>query len=342
MESKSQTILVVDDIAENIDILSTILKDEYNIVAAKCGETAIKIAERIIPDIILLDIMLPDIDGFEVCRKLKNNPLTKIIPIIFVTSKSQDVDETMGFKIGAVDYITKPVISSIVLARVKTHLALYDQNRELEKMVVSRTKEVTNTRFELIKSLAMAAEYKDNETGKHIIRVGNYCKAISMKYGFPSSEADLICHAAPMHDVGKIGIPDSILQKKGKLDVDEFNIVKMHCNIGAKIIGDHEYDLLKVAKIIALEHHEKWDGTGYPRGIKGEKINIYARITAVADVFDALTSKRPYKEAWTIEAALSSIQKEAGKHFDTKVVDAFLKGIDEILVIKELNADKIV
>ena len=342
MDSKSQTILVVDDVAENIDILSTILKNEYNIVAAKCGKTAIKIAEKIIPDLILLDIMLPDIDGFEVCTRLKNNPLTKIIPIIFVTSKSQDVDETKGFEIGAVDYITKPVSSSVVHARVKTHLALYDQNRELEKMVASRTKEVINTRFELIKRLAMAAEYKDNETGKHIIRVGNYCKVIAMKYGFPSGEADLICDAAPMHDVGKIGVPDSILQKKGKLDLDEFQIVKTHCNIGAKLIGDHEYDLLKVAKIIAMEHHEKWDGTGYPRGLKGEKISIYARITAVADVFDALTSKRPYKEAWTVEAALSSIQKDAGKHFDTKVVEAFLKGLDEILVIKEQNADRLI
>lgn len=340
MNTNNQTVLIVDDAVENIEILSYILKDSYNILVAKCGEVTIKVAEKYIPDIILLDIMLPDFDGFEVCRQLKQNPITKSIPIIFITSRSDDIDEAKGFEIGAVDYITKPVRAPVVLARLKTHLALYDQNRYLEELINVKTKELTETRLQVIRKLSLAAEYKDCETNMHIIRVSYYCKLIALKYGFSRNEADLIFNASSMHDVGKIGIPDSILQKKGKLDTSEFKIVKQHCIIGADLIGDCNYDLLKIAKTIALEHHEKWDGSGYPYGIKGEEISTYARITSVADVFDALTSKRPYKDPWPIEKAVHTIEKHAGNHFEPKVVDAFLDSLNDILEIKNGKVEK--
>lgn len=332
---KKQTVLIVDDTPDSIEILEGVLNEDYYIKAAKNGKMAIKIAELTCPDIILLDIMMPDMDGYEVCKRLKNNPITKAIPVIFISARGDAINEARGFEIGAVDYITKPISASIVLSRVKTHLALYNQNRALEIQVAEKTKELTETRIEIIRRLGMAAEYRDNETGMHIYRVSEFCRIIALNYGFPENEADLLLNVSPMHDIGKIGISDTILKKPDKLSKEEFDIVKQHTNIGASIIGDHNSELLRTARIVALEHHEKWNGSGYPNGLAGDDINIFARITAVADVFDALTSKRPYKEAWKVEDALDYIRTESGKHFDPKVVDAFFKGLDCILLIKE-------
>lgn len=340
MKIKKETVLVVDDIVDNLEILDEILNKNYFVKLAKNGKTALKIAEKIKPDIILLDVMMPDMDGYEVCRKLKKNLLTKNIPVIFVTAKNEIRDEEKGFELGIVDYITKPISPSIVLARIKTHLALYHQNRELEKKVFEKTKELIESRYEIIKRLGIAAEYKDNETGMHIYRVSNYCEIIGINYGLSLEDAKLLRDVSPMHDIGKIGIPDEILIKPGKLTFGEFEIVKKHCEIGALIIGEHKSELLQAAKIIAFEHHEKWDGSGYPRGLKKEEINIYARITAIADVFDALTSERPYKKIWTDEKAIEFIKEQSGKHFDPKVVEAFLKGIDEIINIKNKYPDE--
>ncbi len=334
MDTK-QTVLIVDDTPDSIEILEGVLNDNYSIKAARNGKMALKIAEKTTPDIILLDIMMPEMDGYEVCKRLKSNPITKAIPVIFISAKGDAINEARGLEIGAVDYITKPISASIVLSRVKTHLALYNQNRALEIQVAEKTKELTETRIEIIRRLGMAAEFRDNETGMHIYRVSEFCKMIALNYGFPEAEAELLLNIAPMHDIGKLGVQDSILQKPGRLTPEEFEVVKQHTIIGAKIIGDHKSDLLKTARIVALEHHEKWDGTGYPYGKSGEDINIFARITAVADVFDALTSKRPYKEAWSIEDALEHIKNQSGKHFDPKVVDAFFKGIREVYQIKE-------
>ncbi len=334
MDTK-QTVLIVDDTPDSIEILEGVLNDNYSIKAARNGKMALKIAEKTTPDIILLDIMMPEMDGYEVCKRLKSNPITKAIPVIFISAKGDAINEARGLEIGAVDYITKPISVSIVLSRVKTHLALYNQNRALEIQVAEKTKELTETRIEIIRRLGMAAEFRDNETGMHIYRVSEFCKMIALNYGFPEAEAELLLNIAPMHDIGKLGVQDSILQKPGRLTPEEFEVVKQHTIIGAKIIGDHKSDLLKTARIVALEHHEKWDGTGYPYGKSGEEINIFARITAVADVFDALTSKRPYKEAWSIEDALEHIKNQSGKHFDPKVVDAFFKGIREVYQIKE-------
>lgn len=335
-----QIILVVDDIPANIDILSSILKEGYGVKAATNGRKALEIAESATPpDLILLDVMMPDMDGYEVCRRLKENLLTRRIPVIFVTARGEIEDEATGFACGAVDYLSKPVNSSIVRARVKTHLALYDQNRDLEDKVRERTAELNDTRLEIIRRLGRAAEYKDNETGMHVIRMSRYSQLIALEYGFSAGEAELVLHAAPMHDVGKIGIPDLVLLKPAKLNDDEWNIMRTHSYIGYKIIGDHPSELLKAAAVAAYTHHEKWDGSGYPRRLKQEDIPLIGRIVAVADVFDALTSVRPYKDAWPVEEAVAEIRKRSGSHFDPALVEAFSKRIPEMLEVKQQFAD---
>lgn len=332
------TILIVDDTPENITVLFNILTD-YNVKAANNGAKALEIASRFKPDIILLDIMMPEMDGYGVCMKLKRDHRTKDIPVIFVTAMDEETDETRGFELGAVDYITKPVRPPIVLARVKTHLNLYNQNRALEGLVNERTRELNESRLEIIRRLGLAAEYKDNETGMHVIRMSYYCKVMATAIGMSGEEVDLLLNASPMHDVGKIGIADNILLKPGRLNAEERAIMERHTEIGAKIIGTHDYPLLNMARTVALTHHEKWDGNGYPHSLKGEDIPLVGRIVAVADVFDALISKRPYKEAWPFEKAVALIKEESGRHFDPAVVDIFLDNLDEITELAKSHAD---
>ena len=335
-----QIILVVDDVPENIEILDGILRSQYTVKAALSGEKALKIAMQIdAPDLILLDIMMPDMDGYEVCKQLKAQICTRNIPVIFVTAMGEIENEARGFELGAVDYIIKPVSPAIVRARVRTHLALYDQNRVLEQKVKERTSELHATRLEIIRRLGRAAEYKDNETGLHVIRMSHYCRLIAQNSGMKEDDVELLFNAAPMHDVGKIGIPDHILRKPGKLDPEEWEIMKQHAEIGTRIIGQHSSELLETARILALTHHEKWNGTGYPRQLRGEQIPITGRIVAIADVFDALTSVRPYKAAWPVEKAVALIKNERGEHFDPNVVDCFLNVLSEILKIKEKYAE---
>nr|WP_211245025.1 two-component system response regulator [Thalassotalea mangrovi] len=334
------TILIVDDNPENIDVLNGILKQHYRVKAALSGALALKIvasAEK--PDLILLDVMMPDMDGHEVCRLLKANPLTVDIPVIFITAKTSIEDEQMGLGLGAVDYISKPVSVPIVLARVKTHLALYNQQRELELKVRERTQEIELTRREIINRLGRAAEYKDNETGMHVIRMSRYSKILAEKIKAPDNWVELLYNAAPMHDVGKIGIPDRILLKNGKLDQDEWQEMQRHVQYGADIIGDHPSELLQMAREITLYHHEKYDGSGYPHGTIGDAIPLSARIVAIADVFDALTSERPYKSAWSLEKTFEYLQNEAGKHFDPELVPKFIACEAQIVEIMEKFSD---
>ncbi len=333
------TILIVDDTPDNITILSKILSN-YNIKAANNGSKALEIASRFKPDIILLDVMMPEMDGYSVCKRLKRDPKTKKIPVIFVTAMNEITNETLGFELGAVDYIAKPVSSPIVRARVKTHLKLYDQNKALEDLVNERTKELNESRLEIVRRLGRAAEYKDNETGMHVIRISYYCKVMATAIGMSQEEINLILNASPMHDVGKIGIPDHILCKPGRLTAEERAIMEQHAEIGAKIIGNHNHPLLDMARTVALTHHEKWDGSGYPKGLKGEKIPLSGRIVAIADVFDALISKRPYKKAWPIEKVIALIKEEAGHHFDPLLVAAFVKHLDEIIALAQKHADQ--
>jgi len=340
-ESDSPLILVVDDVPANIEVLRGILRSEYRVMAALNGERALEIATRTPqPDLILLDVMMPGMDGYEVCRRLKLNPASMNIPIIFVTARDEDIDQEMGFDAGAVDYIPKPVRNRIVLSRVRAHLAVAKRGRSLESMVRERTSQLESTRRKLIQDLGHAAEFKDNETGMHVIRMSYYAQLLAQTMGCDAYWTDLLFNASPMHDVGKIGIPDRILCKPGKLDADEWLIMQTHTTIGARIIGDADgSDLLEMAITVALTHHERWDGSGYPNRLAGAAIPLEGRIVAIADVFDALTSERPYKRAWLVDDAFAFIQKEAGQHFDPAIATHFLQIVPEILAIKARYAD---
>jgi len=336
-----QNILVVDDTPENIDVLRNVLAAEYRIRVATTGEKALKIIySDEPPDLILLDIMMPGLSGLEICRRLKANPDRRRIPVIFVTAMSSVEDEERGLALGAVDYITKPISPPIVKARVRTHLALYDQSRELERMVRQRTHELLTTRQQIIRRLGRAAEFKDNETGNHVLRMSHYARLIAEAHGLGTEAAGIIFQTAPMHDIGKIGIPDAILLKPGKLDAEEWKIMHQHPIMGAEIIGKHDNELLETARIIALSHHEKWDGSGYPHALRGADIPLEGRIVAIADVFDALVSLRPYKPAFPLEEALRMMNQQTGSHFDPALMQAFHKVLPEILRIREIYADE--
>lgn len=322
-QDSKQTILIVDDEPVNLRVLKKILEDQYRLIFAKSGEEALRLVQRELPNLILLDVMMPEMTGFEVCEQLKADPLSKAVPVIFVTALNDEVDEAKGFDVGAVDYITKPISTAVVKARVKTHLSLVQAD------------DLRRTRLQVIQRLGRASEYKDNETGMHIMRMSHFSKIIALAYGFSEFAADNLLHAAPMHDIGKIGIPDSIMLKPGKLTEAEFTIMKTHPEIGAEILGDSDSDLIALAKVVSLTHHEKFDGSGYPNGLKGDEIPIEGRIVAIADVFDALTSKRPYKEAWTVEQAMDFIESQSGIHFDPDLVVLFQQCLPSILYIKQ-------
>ncbi len=334
------TILVVDDTPSNISILTEILRGDYRVLAAINGEKALEIARADPPpDLILLDVMMPGMSGHEVCQRLKAESSTRKIPVIFVTAMNQVEDEAQGFILGAVDYITKPVSPPIVKARVKTHLALYDQNCELERMVRERTAELQHTRLEIIKRLGRAGEFRDNETGMHVIRVAHFCRLLGEAARMNEEDVDLLFNAAPMHDIGKIGIRDDVLLKPGKLVDEEVKVMRKHVPFGGEIIGEHADRLLSMARVITLTHHEKWDGTGYHRGLKGEEIPLVGRITSIADVFDALTSLRPYKKPWPVEDAIKLIGREAGTSFDPELVQKFIAILPQILEVREQYSD---
>jgi putative two-component system response regulator len=339
-ESPQPTILLVDDTPDNIDVLSGVLRPTYKVKAALNGERALAIAAaEPPPDMILLDVMMPGMDGHEVCRRLKANPISANIPVIFVTAMSDELDEERGLSLGAVDYVTKPISPAIVRARVRTHLALYRQSLELECKVRERTEELLHTRLEIIRRLGRASEFRDNETGLHIIRMSHYAHLIAKKLGGSDDWAELLLNAAPMHDVGKIGVPDDILLKPGPLDPEERAVMCRHPQIGAEIIGEHRSEILRMSREIAFHHHEKWDGSGYPQKLRGTDIPLSARIVAVADVFDALTSVRPYKKAWPVDRAVNHMISQAGRHFEPSVIETFRKILPAILEIKELYAE---
>ena len=336
------TVLIVDDTPQNISLLNAALTDDYTIKAATSGTQGIEICSSMPVDIILLDVMMPEMDGFETCRQLKKNPLTQNIPTIFVTAKGEVEDESMGFACGAVDYITKPIRAPIVKSRVRTHLALYDQSRALESLVQQRTSELKETYFEVLRRLGVAGEFRDNETGLHVARVCNYSRIIALAFGLPEKEAELLYHAAALHDSGKIGIPDNILFKPGKLDENEWEVMRTHSEIGHKIIGQHSNNkLMNSAATVALTHHEQWNGSGYPQGLKKTDIPLVGRIVAIADVFDALTTERPYKKAWTVTDAVSEIANYSGQHFDPQIVDSFLLSINELTFVQQQLAETV-
>ena len=315
-------LLLVDDEPTNLQVLRHILQADYRLLFATDGERALQVAREQRPDLVLLDIMMPHMDGYAVCCALKADAATASIPVIFITALNDSQDETAGFDVGGVDYLTKPVSPPVVRARVRTHLSLV------------RMDELRETRLQIVQRLGRAAEYKDNETGLHVIRMSHFSQLLALAAGCSPAWAEDLLNAAPMHDVGKIGIPDSVLRKPGPLDADEWGTMRRHPEIGAEIIGEYPSGVLQLAREIALAHHEKWDGSGYPRGLAGEAIPLSARIVAIADVFDALTTRRPYKEPWPVQDALDHIAAQAGKHFDPALVALFAPLLPQLLEIR--------
>lgn len=323
----TSTILVVDDEPDNLKLMQLILKNDYQLLFANSGKAALGAAEKHRPDLILMDIMLPDMDGYEACRLLKASKKTEDIPLIFVTAMGDVENESLGFDLGAVDYIQKPVSIPIVLRRVQTHLSLIRASR-WEKLVDSS-----------IRMLGKAGHYNDSDTGKHIWRMAQYAGAIATGVGWTQEQVEMLKLAAPMHDTGKIGIPDHILKAPRKLTDEEWEIMRRHPKIGYEILSTESSPVFQMAAEIALGHHEKWDGSGYPSKLVGETIPESCRIVALADVFDALTMKRPYKEAWPIERTLAVINEGSGSHFEPRLVSKFNEIIPELLHIKQVWRD---
>jgi len=352
---KKASILVVDDEDRNLRLMEAMLLPMgYGVDFARNGEEALEKVQENPPDVILLDIMMPKMDGFEVARRLKQDERTGIIPIVMVTALREVEERVKALEAGADDFLSKPVDMTELKARVQSLLKvkayndhMRDYQKELEAEVAKRTEQLRRA-FDKIKvasldtiyRLTRAAEYKDEDTGAHIQRMSYYSAAVARKMGLTERTVEAILYASPMHDVGKIGIPDSILLKPGKLDPDEWEIMKQHTTIGGRILEGSDTGFLKLAEVIALTHHEKWDGSGYPKGLKGSEIPLAGRITAIADVFDALTCKRPYKEPFELDKAYDIIKESRGSHFDPEVVDAFFAVEDEIMSIKERYKDQ--
>ncbi|MBS0506819.1 MAG: response regulator [Proteobacteria bacterium] len=326
-EDRRPRILVVDDEPANLQALRQVLQQDYRLLFATDGARALELARAQEPQLILLDVMMPGMDGHAVCARLKADAQTMAIPVIFVTALADAEDEARGFDIGCVDYIAKPISAPVVRARVRAHLSLV------------RIDELRESRLQVIQRLGRAAEYKDNDTGMHVMRMSHFAHRLALAAGCPPDWADELLHAAPMHDVGKIGIADAILQKRGLLDDAERIAMRRHPQIGAEIIGEHAGGVLRLAREVAIAHHEKWDGSGYPAGLAGEQIPLCARIVALADVFDALTSVRPYKQAWTDAAAVAHLRAQAGRHFDPALAPLFVELLPQLQDIRRRWAD---
>jgi putative two-component system response regulator len=370
-----KTILVVDDTKENLTVLAALLGAEFRVRVANSGERALKSVHMApVPDLILLDVMMPEMDGYAVLKALRDDPATRDIPVIFVTAMSADEDEEFGLALGAVDYVTKPIRAAILQARVRTHLelkrardVLANQNVYLEHEVRRRMRENELIKAISLNALAALAEKRDNETGNHLHRTQAYIEALMHHLeSHPDFGAqldpltqELIAKAAPLHDIGKVGIPDAILLKPGRLTPDEFEIMKTHSQIGADALGDaiqrvltregaradapeapsRSLAFLETARQIARCHHERWDGTGYPAGLAGEAIPLPGRLMAIADVYDALSCKRHYKEAFAPERVRAIMVNGRGSHFDPRLLDAFLQLEDVFLSIAEQYRD---
>lgn len=316
-------ILIVDDEPANLATLRQILSPDYALVFARNGNEALTAVAKHQPALILMDIEMPEMDGYTACRQLKANAHTESIPVIFVTSLSDVGNETAGFEAGAVDYLVKPVSPSVVRARVRTHLSLVS------------TKQLAQSYNDAIYMLGEASEFKDTDTGTHIWRMAAYSSALAAAVGWKPDACQQLELAAPMHDIGKLGIPDAILHKPGKLDPDEWVVMQTHSTVGYKILSKSSAPLLQMAATIAHCHHEKWDGSGYPQGLAGEAIPEMARIVALADVFDALSTKRPYKEVWPLQRVMDTLHASAGSHFEPRLLEHFARILPQILDIQE-------
>lgn len=343
MPAMRPKILVVDDTKTNIEVLEGILSPNYDIYVALNGIKALDLVHKVKPDLVLLDVMMPGMDGYETLRRIKSMPESEDLPVIFLTAKSDSLSEKEGLSLGAVDYIAKPFSPELVVYRVQNQLKFKRHRDILDSQVKDKTKSLRQTLKVMLTSLAALAEYRDNETGMHIRRtqmiVHRLAQVLSKHPKFREiiSSPDVVEYyatAAPLHDIGKVGIQDAILRKPGRLTDDEMRQMQVHTTLGHEVLMQAIKDLkdddnmgegrqmIKIAANIALSHHERWDGTGYPNKLKGEEIPVSARLMAVADVYDALVSPRVYKQAWTHDAAIQELKKESGTHFDPDVVEA--------------------
>lgn len=354
-DKKQETILVIEDSPIHIDLLVQLLGPEYRVLVFTDGTSALPAVERLLPDLILLDVVLPDLDGFEVCRKLKANPLTQDIPVVILTALTAVHDEVSGLSAGASDFISKPFNPGLLKARIRVHLDLKNHRDRLDKLVFERTAELEKTKEAIISSLAILSEYRDYETDMHVQRTQAFIRCLAMKVwemtGEPTSAGllDLIGQSAMLHDIGKVGISDSILLKPGRLTEEEFEIIKKHPLIGGdvirrteKILGSNTF--LRYAREIAEYHHERWDGSGYPHGLKGDQIPQSAQLMTLVDVYDALTSNRPYKKNLSHEEAVRILREGddriSPKHFSPIVLQAFFQVGEEFDHIRKIFRDR--
>ena len=354
-ELRSACILVVDDEPVNVKLLERMLvaRNFNNVLSTQDPRLVLNLVQENDVDLILLDINMPHMDGYQVMEQLQSEISGQLPPILVLTAQHAQDFRQRALDNGARDYVTKPFDSEELFSRVKNLLEVHQankfmsqQNVVLDERVQQRTQELEKahhllheSRLQVVRRLGRAAEYRDNETGLHIIRMSKMAALIAKAAGMSDEECDLLLNAAPMHDIGKIGIPDNILLKPGKFEPEEWEVMKTHAQIGADILSGDDSPLLNMASVIALTHHEKWDGSGYPNGLKAEAIPLVGRVTALADVFDALTSERPYKKAWTVEDSVALIKKESGKQFDPALVEHFISILDSIIEIKDEYAE---
>ncbi|MFA5506117.1 MAG: HD domain-containing phosphohydrolase [Vulcanimicrobiota bacterium] len=343
--TESRILIVDDDTSVHRALKRLLARAGFNEVKVTDEpDRVIEFFETFDPDLMILDLNMPETDGFAVLTQLreKNPELLIKVPVIVLTGEGGRDNKRHALELGARDFLSKPCDPVELQMRVKgyleirhLHRRLESHNQELERRVRERTRELEDSKYEVIQRLMAAAEYRDDDTGEHILRMSQYSELIALEYGLDEIAADRILWASPMHDIGKIGIPDAVLLKPGKLTPEEWELMKTHCQIGAELLGGSNSETLRLAEIIALTHHEKWDGSGYPRGLRGDDIPIEGRIVAVADVFDALTSERPYKKAWAAQEAIEEIKRSSGSHFDPQVVDAFIRCLPGVEAISK-------
>jgi putative two-component system response regulator len=335
-------ILVVDDDEDIRNLFAATLQSRYEVELAASGREALLKSESAPrPDLILLDIQLPDLDGYAVCARLKSNPVVAPIPVIFVTGFTDIKNAVKGLGLGAVDYITKPVSTALLLARVATHLALYDQRRALEGEVRQRTQELYATRLQIIRRLACAMEYREGGLSHRVMRVSHYVRLLALELGVDDETVQLLFEAVPLYDIGKLGVPDYILRSADRLNKVEWQEMQRHPEIGAAIIGEHHDPLLSVARGMALSHHERWDGQGYPNRLAGERIPLAARILALADAFEAMTSTQRHRRPIAARDAAVQLFQDSGKQFDPRVVAAFRKLLPQFEAIIATYKDEL-
>jgi len=343
MSGERPVVLCVDDDPDLLALMSRALGEHYQVLSANNAGDAISAAfGEPRPELILLDVEMPDVSGFEVCQALKAEVQTASIPLVFLTANTQAQAQVDGLALGAVDYIAKPIDPAVLRARVRIHIALANQRHELERLVQERTEQLDKTRTELIRRLSRAMELHESAAvGNRVMRLGNYAKLITQASGARPEVAEMMFRAAPLHDIGKLGVPAEILRKKDKLSAPDWERVKRHPQLGAEIIGEHNDPLLKLARQLALTHHEHWDGSGYPQGLKGEAIPWGGRVMAIVDGFEAMTSTQFFRDALPVERAEGEILRAAGSRYDPKLVEAFKKALPVMKKVRETYADQL-